>query len=151
MVEEPVVQIEAGRHPIIDLLLGEGEQYVPNDTNLSVRLMEILPALFYMYYMPMHRTGIMRVQIVLSIAVFSVSLLLFLDAELRNACYDNYWTQHGWEKLLHQTGITTGVTRNVVTCPCSMQVALICIMAQIGSFVPARSATLGTLDAVYTR
>lgn len=29
--------------------------------------------------------------------------------------------------------------------------ALICIMAQIGSFVPAKSATLGMLDAVYTR
>ena len=33
----------------------------------------------------------------------------------------------------------------------SLQVALICIMAQIGSFVPAKSATLGMLDAVYTR
>ena len=31
------------------------------------------------------------------------------------------------------------------------QVALICIMAQIGSFVPAASARLGILDAVYTR
>ena len=31
------------------------------------------------------------------------------------------------------------------------QVALICIMAQIGSFVPATSARLGILDAVYTR
>jgi DNA mismatch repair protein MSH3 len=30
-------------------------------------------------------------------------------------------------------------------------VALICIMAQIGSFVPATSATLGVLDAVFTR
>ena len=38
-----MVQIEAGRHPIIDLLLGEGEQYVPNDTNLSVRLLMYLP------------------------------------------------------------------------------------------------------------
>ena len=31
------------------------------------------------------------------------------------------------------------------------QVALICIMAQIGSYVPAMSAKLGILDAVYTR
>ena len=31
------------------------------------------------------------------------------------------------------------------------QVALICIMAQIGSFVPAASARLGVLDAVYNR
>lgn len=32
-----------------------------------------------------------------------------------------------------------------------LQVALLCIMAQVGSFVPAASATLGVLDAVYTR
>lgn len=31
------------------------------------------------------------------------------------------------------------------------QIALISIMAQIGSYVPARLATLGILDAVYTR
>ncbi|KAF8854100.1 DNA mismatch repair protein msh3 [Acephala macrosclerotiorum] len=31
------------------------------------------------------------------------------------------------------------------------QTALICIMAQIGSFVPAESATLGLLDGIYTR
>ncbi len=31
------------------------------------------------------------------------------------------------------------------------QTALICLMAQIGSFVPARSATLGILDRVFTR
>ncbi|KAM5451213.1 Mismatch repair protein msh3 [Microsporum audouinii] len=31
------------------------------------------------------------------------------------------------------------------------QIALICIMGQIGSYVPAESATLGMLDAVYTR
>ena len=31
------------------------------------------------------------------------------------------------------------------------QVALLCIMAQIGSYVPAESATLGLLDAVFTR
>ncbi len=31
------------------------------------------------------------------------------------------------------------------------QVALICLLAQIGSFVPARSATLGIVDRVFTR
>ena len=37
MVEERVIKIEGGRHPIIDHLLGDGQQYVPNDTDLSVR------------------------------------------------------------------------------------------------------------------
>lgn len=36
VVEETVVCVEEGRHPIIDLLLGEGEQYVPNNTEMSV-------------------------------------------------------------------------------------------------------------------
>lgn len=31
------------------------------------------------------------------------------------------------------------------------QVAIICLMAQIGSFVPARSATLGMVDRIFTR
>lgn len=31
------------------------------------------------------------------------------------------------------------------------QVAIICILAQIGSYVPADSARLGILDAVFTR
>ena len=37
VVEEPVVEIESGRHPVIDLLLAEGEQYVANSTKLNVR------------------------------------------------------------------------------------------------------------------
>lgn len=31
------------------------------------------------------------------------------------------------------------------------QVALICVMAQMGSYVPASEARLGILDGVYTR
>ena len=31
-----MIEIEDGRHPVIDQLLGEGEQYVPNDTLMSV-------------------------------------------------------------------------------------------------------------------
>ena len=36
VVEDVVVEIEAGRHPVIALLLTEGEQYVANDTKMSV-------------------------------------------------------------------------------------------------------------------
>ncbi len=38
VVEEPTLEIKDGRHPIIDQMMGEGEQYVPNDTRMSVRL-----------------------------------------------------------------------------------------------------------------
>jgi DNA mismatch repair protein MutS len=31
------------------------------------------------------------------------------------------------------------------------QVALVCLLAQVGSFVPAERATVGTVDAIYTR
>lgn len=30
--------IKNGRHPVIDVLLGEQDQYVPNTTNLSVSI-----------------------------------------------------------------------------------------------------------------
>jgi DNA mismatch repair ATPase MutS len=37
MSEDTVtIDIEDGRHPVIDALKGEGEQYVPNSTRLSV-------------------------------------------------------------------------------------------------------------------
>ena len=31
-----MVEVERGRHPVIDLLLTEGEQYVANNTSMSV-------------------------------------------------------------------------------------------------------------------
>ena len=31
------ILIKDGRHPVVDILLGENQQYVPNDTNLRVR------------------------------------------------------------------------------------------------------------------
>ncbi len=37
IVEEQVIEITQGRHPIIDLLL-EGGQYVANDTKLLVNI-----------------------------------------------------------------------------------------------------------------
>ena len=37
IVEEPVICVEDGRHPVVDLLLTEGRQYVPNSTDMRVR------------------------------------------------------------------------------------------------------------------
>ena len=45
ITEEQVIEIRGGRNPVIDLLMGEGEQYVPNDTSMSVSCNE-LSALF---------------------------------------------------------------------------------------------------------
>lgn len=71
----------------------------------------------------------------------------------RYASHDNHWTKHGRQELLYQTGVLYYANPYVLLQQVEilLQVALICIMAQIGSFVPAKSATLGMLDAVYTR
>ncbi|XP_049722674.1 DNA mismatch repair protein Msh3 isoform X2 [Elephas maximus indicus] len=78
--------IKNGRHPVIDVLLGE--QYVPNNTNLSG------------------------------------------DSE----------------RVMIITGPNMGGKSSYIK-----QVALITIMAQIGSYVPAEEATVGIVDGIFTR
>ncbi|XP_069137452.1 DNA mismatch repair protein Msh3-like [Argopecten irradians] len=86
--DEFSIQIENGRHPIIQRLLGEHDQYVPNNTSLS-----------------------------------------------RDS-----------DRVMIITGPNMGGKSSYIK-----QVALITVMAQIGSYVPAESARLGILDAVHTR
>ncbi|XP_075397341.1 DNA mismatch repair protein Msh3 [Tenrec ecaudatus] len=78
--------IKSGRHPVIDVLLGE--QYVPNSTSLSG------------------------------------------DSE----------------RVMIITGPNMGGKSSYIK-----QVALITIMAQIGSYVPAQEATIGVVDGIFTR
>uniref|UniRef100_A0A669Q3C8 DNA mismatch repair protein MSH3 n=1 Tax=Phasianus colchicus TaxID=9054 RepID=A0A669Q3C8_PHACC len=92
---EPVVKdnqqeiiIKNGRHPVIDVLLGEQDQYVPNTTNLS-------------------RDG---------------------------------------ERVMIITGPNMGGKSSYIK-----QVALITVMAQIGSYVPAEESTIGVVDGIFTR
>ncbi|XP_042678835.1 DNA mismatch repair protein Msh3 isoform X3 [Centrocercus urophasianus] len=92
---EPVVKdnqqeiiIKNGRHPVIDVLLGEQDQYVPNTTNLS-------------------RDG---------------------------------------ERVMIITGPNMGGKSSYIK-----QVALITVMAQIGSYVPAEESTIGIVDGIFTR
>ncbi|XP_058683410.1 DNA mismatch repair protein Msh3 isoform X2 [Poecile atricapillus] len=80
--------IKNGRHPVIDVLLGEQDQYVPNTTSLS----------------------------------------------------------GDGERVMIITGPNMGGKSSYIK-----QVALITIMAQIGSFVPAEEATIGVVDAIFTR
>ncbi|XP_064358203.1 DNA mismatch repair protein Msh3-like [Dromaius novaehollandiae] len=91
----PIVQdnrreiiIKNGRHPVIDVLLGEQDQYVPNTTNLS----------------------------------------------------------GDGERVMIITGPNMGGKSSYIK-----QVALITVMAQIGSYVPAEESTIGIVDGIFTR
>uniref|UniRef100_A0A8C0AR61 DNA mismatch repair protein MSH3 n=1 Tax=Buteo japonicus TaxID=224669 RepID=A0A8C0AR61_9AVES len=81
--------IKNGRHPVIDVLLGEQDQYVPNTTNLSVS---------------------------------------------------------SGERVMIITGPNMGGKSSYIK-----QVALITVMAQIGSYVPAEESTIGVVDGIFTR
>ncbi|XP_063037106.1 DNA mismatch repair protein Msh3 isoform X2 [Melospiza melodia melodia] len=80
--------IKNGRHPVIDVLLGEQDQYVPNTTSLS----------------------------------------------------------GDGERVMIITGPNMGGKSSYIK-----QVALITVMAQIGSFVPAEEASIGIVDGIFTR
>ncbi|XP_076005669.1 DNA mismatch repair protein Msh3 isoform X2 [Genypterus blacodes] len=85
---QPQIMIRDGRHPAIDLLMGEHNQYVPNHTEL----------------------------------------------------------QGDGRRTMIVTGPNMGGKSSYIR-----QVALICVMAQMGSYVPASEARLGILDGIYTR
>lgn len=85
---EHQILIRDGRHPIIDLLMGEQNQYVPNNTEL----------------------------------------------------------QGDGRRAMIITGPNMGGKSSYIR-----QVALICVMAQMGSYVPAAEARLGLIDGIYTR
>ena len=80
--------IKAGRHPVIETLMGPGEEYVPNDISMDSR---------------------------------SEQIMVLTGPNMA-----------GKSALLRQT-------------------ALIVLMAQTGSFVPAKSARIGVFDKIFTR
>ncbi|XP_061117730.1 DNA mismatch repair protein Msh3 isoform X1 [Conger conger] len=82
------IVIREGRHPVIDVLMGEQDQYVPNDTDL----------------------------------------------------------EGDGRRTMIITGPNMGGKSSYIR-----QVALVCVMAQVGSFVPAGEARLGVVDAIFTR
>jgi DNA mismatch repair protein MutS len=95
LVEEPVLEIEDGRHPVVERMLQSG-RFVPNDVRLDAR------------------------------ATAPVSM--------------------GAGRLWMITGPNMGGKSTMMR-----QSALIAILAHIGSYVPARSATIGLVDRVFTR
>ncbi|MBR1677944.1 MAG: DNA mismatch repair protein MutS [Bacteroidales bacterium] len=86
--DSQVLDIKAGRHPVIETLMGPGEQYVPND--------------------------------------------VYLDSKTRQIIILTGPNMAGKSALLRQT-------------------ALIVLMAQTGSFVPADAASIGWFDKIFTR
>ena len=86
--EDRAIDIRDGRHPVIEMMLPVGEQYIPND--------------------------------------------VFLDDESQQIMMITGPNMSGKSALLRQT-------------------ALIVLMAQIGSFVPASSAHIGIVDKIFTR
>ncbi|TRY95911.1 hypothetical protein DNTS_021431 [Danionella cerebrum] len=86
--EKCQILITAGRHPVITALMGDQDQYVPNDT--------------------------------------------YLQGDGRRA--------------MIITGPNMGGKSSYIR-----QVALVTIMAQLGSFVPARDASVGVIDGIYVR
>jgi DNA mismatch repair protein MutS len=83
-----VINIEHGRHPVIERLLPPGEQFTPNDT--------------------------------------------LLDGEKDQILIITGPNMSGKSSYLRQVGLIT-------------------LLAQIGSFVPAKSATIGIVDKIFTR
>ena len=88
MNESKVIDIKQGRHPVIETMMGVGEEFVPND--------------------------------------------IYLDNENQQVIILTGPNMAGKSALLRQT-------------------ALIVLMAQVGSFVPATSAKLGYCDKIFTR
>ncbi|SMO68527.1 DNA mismatch repair protein MutS [Solitalea koreensis] len=86
--EENVIDIKAGRHPVIEKSLPLGEEYIPND--------------------------------------------VFLDDQQQQIIIVTGPNMAGKSALLRQT-------------------ALIVLMAQVGSFVPAKAAKIGIVDKIFTR
>ena len=82
------LEIKAGRHPVIETLMGPGEEYVPNDISMDSK---------------------------------GVQIIILTGPNMA-----------GKSALLRQT-------------------ALIVLLAQIGSFVPAESARFGYSDKIFTR
>ena len=88
MNDSKVVDIKQGRHPVIETMMQDGEEFVPND--------------------------------------------IYLDNENQQLIILTGPNMAGKSALLRQT-------------------ALIVLMAQVGSFVPASSATIGYCDKIFTR
>ena len=102
VVEEPVLEIVEGRHPVLDITEADGT-FVPNDVSCQARVIR------------------------------------------REQDTSNSQLASGNSQLLITGPNMAGKSTYI------RQVALITLMGQIGSFVPAREATIGIADRIFAR
>lgn len=88
LTDDPILEIQGGRHPVIEAILPPGESYIPND--------------------------------------------VFMDPDLHQIMVITGPNMAGKSAVLRQT-------------------ALIALLAQIGSYVPADSLRMGIVDRIFTR
>jgi DNA mismatch repair protein MutS len=107
IVAEPVLDIEAGRHPVLDITEPEGT-FVPNDLECA--------------------------------------------AKRNNECQP--WSDHSSFDIRHSSfGTVLLITGPNMAGKSTYirQAALLTLMAQMGSFIPARRATVGVADRIFAR
>jgi DNA mismatch repair protein MutS len=113
VVDDPVLNIVEGRHPVLDIIEPEGT-FVPNDT------------------------------------VMGESVGHALRAEGNSQSADPAEMRHA-ERALPTTILLITGPNMAGKSTYIRQVALLTMMAQIGSFVPARAATIGVADRIFAR
>ena len=142
VVDEPVLEIVAGRHPVLDILEPDGT-FVPNDTKLGMK-----PA--------SDRSA--RDRDARSAPVAEATNSASDRDALSAPVAETSTSANARDALSGPVAEVDATLIAIITGPNMSgkstyirQVALLTIMAQMGSFVPAASATIGIADRVFAR